>query len=534
MVSMVVGCLIGTYGLSQAIDATWALVDTKMNAFSGYSSPSTLTTSAVVWLVVVVVLCLSFILGYLLNFVTTNKAKYPMPVGTSTEDNNGCGANLNMQHMNKTQCHQCQMSSRDQLQTLVKEILASEGVGVSSISCNNVNVSPTEIPSESVPAGDQLSDEIRGLYDNSEYLEWQLSMNTHILESILDEVHQLRQNDDGGIQNLMVDEYDQRQQKKGVKFQKSRQRLLEVSDVSESDESSDDSDNDCGQNVKNCQLNSVENHNKTKSKNSANTAQVNVQVVADKTVKKDKKKKNKSKGKQTLISSEQKDSIMTANTVEELQDQIKDMRTQLKRQKEEMQKLTSEEKGLTRGELEKKWQEDRYIKRFGPREETPLSPEEQKMDRGSLYKKIVQERRDKWLQYQKDLGISVYQCEICGRYEKEGTEHLCLRSNYKGPLQRRTGVLFNKRMVVEGSGSRFSIRQQPVIDFEKLQKEHAAMTKTLEDLAKFQTMVKPVENGSPENNKMEDLTTCSQIGATPAQSSTVGNISVQKSNFQQS
>jgi ribosomal protein L37AE/L43A len=166
------------------------------------------------------------------------------------------------------------------------------------------------------------------------------------------------------------------------------------------------------------------------------------------------------------------------------------MKEELKVQKIAAQQLTEEEKVLPRGDLEKKWQEDRYVKRFGPRESTTLTEDERQLSKAQLYKKLVQERRDKWIQEQRDRGIAIWECENCGRWEKNGTQHHCIRGQYRGPLQRRGGVPIHSQMIVEGTPAGFNIRQQPVIDYQKLQKEHATMTKALEELQSVQSTMK--------------------------------------------
>lgn len=179
---------------------------------------------------------------------------------------------------------------------------------------------------------------------------------------------------------------------------------------------------------------------------------------------------------------DQQESIQHVRTLNELKETIRNIQQQMKDQKEQLQRLTEEEKRMNRAELEKKWHEERFIKRFGPREPTPLTEEEKEMNRTQLYKKLMQDRRDRWAQIQREKGMEVYQCESCGRYERTGSEHICFRIPLKGPLRRKTGVPLHDQLVLEGTKGGLNIKQHPIIDIELLKKEHAAMTKTLEGL----------------------------------------------------
>jgi hypothetical protein len=184
---------------------------------------------------------------------------------------------------------------------------------------------------------------------------------------------------------------------------------------------------------------------------------------------------------------EEQQTVTQENTIESLQQQINEMKEAMKKQKEEQKKLTEQEKELTKGELERKWQEERYVKRFGPREELNLTEEEKQMSRQDLYRKFVQERRDRWLQRQQEMGIELYQCPTCFRYEKKGVEHVCLRAPMRGPLQRRGGVPVHEQLIVEGTTVGLNIRKQTVVDIERLKKEHAALTKAIEELQPVKT-----------------------------------------------
>ena len=195
-----------------------------------------------------------------------------------------------------------------------------------------------------------------------------------------------------------------------------------------------------------------------------------------------KKKQPPKKVVTTPIPREQQQQIASASTMEDLQQQINDMKEAMKKQKEEQQRLTEAEKELTRGDLERRWQEERYVKRFGPREDTPLTEEERSMNRQQLYRKLGQERRDRWVQRQREMGIELKQCDTCGRFERAGVEHVCLRTPVRGPLQRRGGVPVHEQLVVEGTAGGVNVRRQPVVDVERLQREHAALSKAVDEL----------------------------------------------------
>lgn len=178
----------------------------------------------------------------------------------------------------------------------------------------------------------------------------------------------------------------------------------------------------------------------------------------------------------------QQEVVKQARTLNELKESLKNVQQQVKEQREQLQRLTEEEKHMSKADLEKKWQEERFIKRFGERDEGLLTEDEKEMNKTQLYRKMMQERRDRWAKRQKELGIEVYQCANCGRYERIGSEHTCFRIPMKSPLRRRVGVPLHDQIVVESTKGGLSIKQQPIIDIELLKKEHASMTKTLEEL----------------------------------------------------
>lgn len=479
-----------------------------------------------VWLVYVILVVFVILLCSKFIHFTTNKTKYRLSKdGTSTED---CGSKIgNNLGYNNFQCHHCCAVSQNQLQQMIKDVLSAELNCLFKSEKNSINNVSIDQPSASVNDNElqKISGEIQDLKDE---VVWQAGIYTHFLEEILDGIQQ--EVVPKKFSKIKVDELDISKRRKSLK---TTPLIVTDDDLLSSEDSECESVEECEMGGNKCCKNKVKFAGilKQKSEGIKDSHSVNLTpiLVADKKIDKS-KKKSKSKSKETPLPEPTKEKITQVTTVEEFQEQLKEIKKQLKEQKEAMQQLTVEEKNLSRGDLEKKWQEDRYIKRFGPREDTPLTQEEQTMDRSMLYKKLMQERRDKWLKYQRDNGIKVYQCEVCGRYEKEGIDHVCLRGQYKGPLQRRSGVPVHRQMVVESSGSRLNIRQQPVIDFERLQKEHAAMSKTLEELAKVQTMVKPVE-GISNNSSMEDVTQSQHKEITISQPSTVAAVSVNRPTF---
>lgn len=195
----------------------------------------------------------------------------------------------------------------------------------------------------------------------------------------------------------------------------------------------------------------------------------------------------------TLLTEDQLQALQKETSLEGLQTQLQNIKEEVTKQYKLKQFLTPVEKEMTRAQLERKWAEERHEKRFGPREDIALTEEEREMTKAQLYRKIIQERRDSWASKQREKGLTLTQCEICGRYETTGTPHLCLRAKGRGPLQRRSGVPYHRELVVTGSPSGFSVRNKPIVDQKRLKSEYEKIKKAIEE-------VMPLDEGE---NKLE-------------------------------
>lgn len=188
-------------------------------------------------------------------------------------------------------------------------------------------------------------------------------------------------------------------------------------------------------------------------------------------------------------------------TVEEITAKLEEYKRELKRRYEQGQRLTPLEQTLKTLELEKRWDEEKYQRRYGNRQDRPLTEEEKRMTRGQIRRILTQERREAWAQRQRDMGIKLVECPKCGGYEKPGDRHRCIRAPYKGPMERRRGVPVQQQMVVEATPTGVNIKHQPVVDLNKLLKEQEALNKAIEQVTK---RARPWDN-TPQPGEKTDV-----------------------------
>lgn len=193
----------------------------------------------------------------------------------------------------------------------------------------------------------------------------------------------------------------------------------------------------------------------------------------------------------TPIPEERKKAIEASASLEAVQKELQEVKEELKRQKEATRHLSESEKGLTTEQLEHKWLMERNAKRYGPQPLRSLTAEEMTMSPPQLEKKWALERREAFRQRQEALGIPTYECQQCGRYEREGDIHHCMRTQYRGPLQRKSGVPVRQQLIVRERAGGVSVIPQPVVDLQQAKREHAALTKTIEALEKSQAARRP-------------------------------------------
>ncbi|MGH2622326.1 MAG: hypothetical protein ACRDE7_01550 [Sphingobacterium sp.] len=130
--------------------------------------------------------------------------------------------------------------------------------------------------------------------------------------------------------------------------------------------------------------------------------------------------------------------------------------------------LTDEEQRLTREQLQQKWAQEAREKRFGAGTDRPLTPEEAKMSKSALRKLWAEEAHQVWLERQRNLGYTMVQCGLCGRFKREGdTDHWCLRTGVK------TGKTSagHQELVVSGSPSTLKVSKQAIVDVEEINKQ---------------------------------------------------------------
>lgn len=97
--------------------------------------------------------------------------------------------------------------------------------------------------------------------------------------------------------------------------------------------------------------------------------------------------------KETPLSDEQRIGFPLADTLEDIKEQVSHLHKSLKEERQERLKLTEQEKIMTRAELEKRWAEERFEQRYGPRPQLPLTPEEQSLTRPQLQSRWAASRR---------------------------------------------------------------------------------------------------------------------------------------------
>lgn len=170
------------------------------------------------------------------------------------------------------------------------------------------------------------------------------------------------------------------------------------------------------------------------------------------------------------------------DTLEELRAQVKKFSEDIKEIKKQEQKLTPTEAALSKGELERRWSEERHAARYGARNADLLTEEEKGLTRRQLREKLAQENRERWVQQQLAKGYKLYRCEACGRYEREGEQHFCMRTSWSAPIERRQGVPFRREMLMTGGATGMSVRQAPAVDLDRLTKDHENMMKMKEKL----------------------------------------------------
>lgn len=192
---------------------------------------------------------------------------------------------------------------------------------------------------------------------------------------------------------------------------------------------------------------------------------------------------------------------------------LQEVKETVRMQKLTLQLLSEQEKNLPSDELERKWAEERFESRHGPCGDRPLSEEEKLMHRAKIARILAEERREHWVQSQRERGFNMFQCNECGRWEKANDyyPHHCFRAPYTCPLKRRRGVHLQQQLVVETIQGDINIKHQPVVDLNKLLKEKEALSKTIEQVKHSQQSWKPevrqpeVSNATPMTLILPDL-----------------------------
>lgn len=197
----------------------------------------------------------------------------------------------------------------------------------------------------------------------------------------------------------------------------------------------------------------------------------------------------------TPIPETRREAIGQAATVEEIQRELKEVKEELKRQKEQAKRLTAEEKDLSVEELRFRKSLERDERRYGPQPLRYLTTEEKEMTWGQIEKRVAQENRERFKRRLEAQGYKVWTCQTCGRHEREGSaaveNHECFRTSYLGPAQRRSGVPIRQQLVATGSGSGLRVQPQPVVDLEQLKRERAEYDKIIARMESHQAAARP-------------------------------------------
>jgi len=210
------------------------------------------------------------------------------------------------------------------------------------------------------------------------------------------------------------------------------------------------------------------------------------------------KKPKKKSSSRTPLPESARELFPVTETMEELREQVQKFADDIKELKKQNQKLTEDEARLSKGALERRWSEERHENRYGPRSEDQLTNEEKAMTRRQLKEKFSAENRARWVQRQLAQGVKLKRCESCGRYEKEGDQHVCMRAPWSGPLERRQGVPYHREMVMTGGSTGVSVRQTPAIDLERLTKEHDNIMKMKAKLQEQEELIQKLRSQSTD------------------------------------
>jgi hypothetical protein len=195
-----------------------------------------------------------------------------------------------------------------------------------------------------------------------------------------------------------------------------------------------------------------------------------------------KKRKVKKAKDPVPLTEEQKLTLSQAATIEDLKDQLQAAKDEKKAKTPTH--LSQEEQLLSKGDLEKKWQEERHTRKFGERSSLMLNDEEKKLTRSELARLLSSEANQAWAERLRSRGIQVHQCTTCGRQvQTNDPNHFCARASWQSPLQRRSGIPQRQELIVTGSGGGFQVQKRNTIDEERLNKDYENMKKMQDRLA---------------------------------------------------
>jgi hypothetical protein len=237
----------------------------------------------------------------------------------------------------------------------------------------------------------------------------------------------------------------------------------------------------------------------------------NVNVV---TTKKTLKKKGIRPKQQKLtdqLPEETKAKLREQDTLEGVKEAVRELVEWRKEEERRRKELTEAEKEMTKAELLRRQAELNYEKRYGPRDNSNLTEEEKAMSRPELLRKLRSEDHQRWVARQARLGRKIVKCQ-CGGDKVEGANHYCAKL-WTGATRRTRGVPVQEEVIAKQQGrGGLHISRQLAVDEERLRREHAEMTKTIEKLDAAKVQDHPMTGSSSSSVNMVATTTKPRTG----------------------
>lgn len=193
---------------------------------------------------------------------------------------------------------------------------------------------------------------------------------------------------------------------------------------------------------------------------------------------------------QTPVTEELRQSLRSSQTIGQLKEQIKVQETEIRKQKQALQKLTPDEYSLSREDLMAKWAKEDRARKYGELLYVELTEEEKHMTKSELRRKWVREARTAWVERQRQLGREVIICDICNSQTVVGDPyHRCFVAFHQ-KIDRRGGMPRQKEVLVsQNKTGAVQIRHQTAINLDEYRKTLEASQKLFEKLTQIQEKV---------------------------------------------